>query len=411
VTVTEPRPPQLRPHHSYRSWTSSWRDEQGHRRTRRFGRERETSAAQAKARFRHWFETQFRRFDHVRNLESQGAIVTVEHVANAYREHARSIYRKHGETTSHVWSVTYAMDALIKFYGHVLAAEFRAHQLAQLREAMIWTTGADGAAKRRSMKTVNNRLYCIKEAFRWASVEKGVVPESVALALRMVKPLAKGRSEARDPVDVAPIDESIVWDTLEHCPPTLRAMIELQWWTGMRPGELVIMRPCDIETSGDTWFYRPARHKLEHKDKERIIPLGKRAQRAIAPYLKRDLQAYMFSPAEAMRQRRALVHQQRKTPIEYGNRPGTNVRATPVVQPGERYTTDSYRKSIIHACRAGEIVAWNPNQIRHSWGTRVRKLYGIESASVGLGHSSLSTTEIYAEKSLELAVKVARRVG
>ena len=32
-------------------------------------------------------------------------------------------------------------------------------------------------------------------------------------------------------------------------------MIELQRLTGMRPGEVVIMRTCDLERSGDVWAY------------------------------------------------------------------------------------------------------------------------------------------------------------
>ena len=52
-----------------------------------------------------------------------------------------------------------------------------------------------------------------------------------------------------------------------------------------------------------------------------------------------------------------------------------------------------------------------PNQRRHAVATAVRKRYGLEAAGATLGHDQLSTTEIYAEKNLDLAAKIAFEVG
>ena len=46
---------------------------------------------------------------------------------------------------------------------------------------------------------------------------------------------------------------------------------------------------------------------------------------------------------------------------------------------------------------------WHPNQLRHTAATMIRRQYGAEAAQAILGHSELSTTEIYAEKNLEAA--------
>ena len=54
---------------------------------------------------------------------------------------------------------------------------------------------------------------------------------------------------------------------------------------------------------------------------------------------------------------------------------------------------------------------WTPNQLRHARATEIRKQYGIESASSVLGHSQLSTTEIYAEQDAERAIAVAKASG
>ncbi len=205
------------------------------------------------------------------------------------------------------------------------------------------------------------------------------------------------------------------------------AMIQIELLAGMRPGEVCIMRACDIEMDGDVWNYRPHDSKTEHHDIERIIPLGQRAQAIVREFLKPDSRAYLFSPIDAEAERRAKLHAGRKTPLKYGNRPGTNRRRKPKRQPGERFTTDSYRRAIQ---RATELAfpapdgldaeqtkqwhkdhRWSPNQLRHTAGTKVRKLFGLEGAQMHLGHSKANTTEIYAERNLDLAREIARQIG
>ena len=41
----------------------------------------------------------------------------------------------------------------------------------------------------------------------------------------------------------------------------------------------------------------------------------------------------------------------------------------------------------------------------------LRKQYGIEATAVVLGHRHLNTSEIYAEKSVQEAMKLAKEVG
>src|SRR5439155_564319 len=41
---------------------------------------------------------------------------------------------------------------------------------------------------------------------------------------------------------------------------------------------------------------------------------------------------------------------------------------------------------------------WQPNQLRHTYATEVRRTYGLEAAQVLLGHSKADTTETYAGK-------------
>ena len=78
---------------------------------------------------------------------------------------------------------------------------------------------------------------------------------------------------------------------------------------------------------------------------------------------------------------------------------------------GRGYTTGGYRLTIIRACRKAGIAKWTPHQLRHTKATEVRAKFGLEAAQVFLGHGSAIVTQIYAERNLLLAQKVARAVG
>jgi hypothetical protein len=49
--------------------------------------------------------------------------------------------------------------------------------------------------------------------------------------------------------------------------------------------------------------------------------------------------------------------------------------------------------------------------LRHSTGTQVRELFGLEAAQLILGHSRADVTQIYAERNAKLAADVARKLG
>jgi integrase len=86
-------------------------------------------------------------------------------------------------------------------------------------------------------------------------------------------------------------------------------------------------------------------------------------------------------------------------------------KAHPKKAPSDRYTTHSLGVAITRACERAGVRHWHPNQIRHAFASEVRKVHGLEAAQVLLGHSKADVTQVYAERNLELAVKVAREVG
>ena len=86
--------------------------------------------------------------------------------------------------------------------------------------------------------------------------------------------------------------------------------------TASRSGELVRMRPIDLNTAEPVWTYRPQQHKNAYRGHERRIIIGPRAQEVLRPFIAVcPLSTFIFNPQQAENERRAVQHAARKTPV------------------------------------------------------------------------------------------------
>jgi len=187
-------------------------------------------------------------------------------------------------------------------------------------------------------------------------------------------------------------------------------MIKLQLATGMRPGEVRLMRIGDIDMSGEVWEYRPQEHKTEHHGRQRLIFIGPKGQEIMKPFLVADPERYLFSPQAAERERSEERRANRNTPMT-PSQAARSEKADRRRKPGKSYTVTSYGRAIHNACDAAGIKVWSPNQLRHNAATELRKKYDIETVRTILGHATGFTTEVYAELDFAKARSVIGRVG
>jgi integrase len=305
--------------------------------------------------------------------------LSIDDLALLFAKHAEEHYQKQGRPTSELSCIKTALRYVIRFYGTSRVRDFGPRALKAVREAMI----ADGHCRR----SINKHVGRIRRMFRWG-VENEYVPSAIYGALVAVQGLHEGRSAAVETDPVSPVPIAHVEAVKAHVRAPIWGAIQLQLFTGMRPGEALSMRACDLNTSGKIWEYRPTSHKTEHHGRQRIIFIGPRAQVALRPFLKRDAQAHLFSPRDV--------------------RAATPGRTR---QPGERYDRDAYRNAIQRACRKAKIPVWHPHQLRHNAATLLRREAGIETARVVLGHATASVTELYAERDLDRAREIMGSVG
>lgn len=294
---------------------------------------------------------------------------------------AQGLYTKNGKPTSERSCITVAFRPLIKLYGTTRADAFGPKDLRTVRDALCQPLPppVDGETRRRvhtgpiARKSVNKHVHRLRRLFRWAASEE-LVPASVWHGLRALDPLKRGAARTREPAPIGPAPIRDVVAVLRIAPTDIGAMIRLQYTTGARPGEIVTLRMTDIDRTGRIWLFRPSSHKVEHHGIDRVIPLGTKAQRLLARFMRLDPAAWLFPG--------------RKTHL----------------------TENAYCKIIGRLCEEAGVPAWTPGQLRHNAATWIRKRHGLEVAQIILGHTNMRTTEIYAEKNLA-AMELALLAG
>ncbi|MBN2293555.1 MAG: site-specific integrase, partial [Pirellulales bacterium] len=287
----------------------------------------------------------------------------------------------------------------------------------------------------------------------------------------VVRGLRKGKGGV-EPRKRRPITWERVAPIEPYVPRAVWAMVQLHWHTGMRSGELVMLRSCDIDMSGDIWIYRPQQHKTEHLDHIRAIAIGPKAQDILRPWLRADLDAYLFQARESEQLRNTTRRDNRQTPKWPSHDPdhrrrkrGRKGKANR--RPGEHYTTSSYYRAVKRAILAASIDAWcvdhgddshwsgayrqwlrakpkrlrreidawkrehgseamhseafrgflasrdwHPHQLRHTFATRARSEFEEwDPVRAALGHTSPQTTIVYARLDERKAAKVAKKIG
>lgn len=325
----------------------------------------------------------------------------------AFWRHAQRHYLKRGKPTSELAAYDSVISILSDLFGSLPAVQFGPSCLKTCRSRMIelgWVrTSANRGAGR------------IRHIFRHA-VEEELIPPTTWEALKAVSPLLAGRTEAPEADPVRPVSDATIEATLPHLPDIVADMVRVQRLTGMRPGEVTRMLWEEIDTSGSVWLYRPGDHKLVHHNIDRVIAIGPAAQvillrrrMLVGPVFPGDDGAYTTAAY-----RRAIT---RGCEVAFGMPEHLRLLHAP---PPMRRPTRAKRQAVEidqkpelrrRAAKWRREHCWSPNQLRHQFATELRKTAGLDAVAAALGHSQLTTTQVYAELGIEKAVAVAAQIG
>lgn len=328
--------------------------------------------------------------------------VSIARLAVMYVEFAKGYYLKDGKPTSEISVIQLGLKPLIRLFGSEKANAFGPRKLKLVREDMI--------SRKLARTTINKAVQRINRMLRWAT-ENEIVDGSVSTACKAIAGLRRGRCEARETTSVQPVPPADV-DAIElFVSRPVWSMIQLQLCTGMRPGEVCIIRACNIDVSGPVWEYRPQTHKTAHHGRKRLIFIGPKGQEILRPYMATTKdEGYLFRPDVAEESRNAIKRAGRKSPMTPSQAKRTRSES-PKRPPGKRYQRVSYTRAISRACKLAKVPDWSPNQLRHNAATNLRKIHGLEGTRTVLGHSTTDMTQVYAEIDFDAARKIMEASG
>jgi integrase len=327
-------------------------------------------------------------------------IETLNECLLAYLEFAT----KHYSHSNELYTVKYALRPVREMYGFDPPEEFGPKKLAAVRESMV----REGLTR----SGINKRVRTIVRCFKWLAAEE-LVPGSVYESLKALSGLRAGRSEAPESEERGPVEESIVMATLEHMSGHPRAIVELLWLTGARPGELCKMTLAQLDTSGPVWLYRVAHHKTSHRGKSRTVALGPRAIAVLKAHLEQrgpiGPDDPVFSPLANREARFQTMRAERKSKVQPSQ--VNRKKKKPKRLPAGYYGPNAISQAVEKAAKLANVEHWFPYQLRHAFATRIRKQFGLEEAQVLLGHAAADVTQVYAQRDEAKAVEVAAQIG
>ena len=339
--------------------------------------------------------------------------LTMAELLVRYMEYAKGYYLP---PSREIEGITLALRPLKEKYGHTLAADFGPLSLRAVRDGWVRA----GLAR----KHINSRVGKIRRFFKFA-VSHELVPPGVLDGLRAVEPLTFGHTAAVESAPREAVDEAVFRATLPHLSPTVRAMLELMWWTGARPSEVCSLRSADVDRSGKTWVYRPRRHKTSHKGHERRIFLGPQAQRVLAPWLREDGEEFVFQPREAVaaqrrgwskdhrtaaKRARAAADKRRSAAAARRAKMGSS-RAAIRREAGDQYTPQRLANAVRRGCIKHKIARWTPYMIRHATATRIESTIDFDTARKVLGQRSAAVTQRYVHSNGQAASAAMAKFG
>lgn len=296
---------------------------------------------------------------------------TVADVCGQFLDHADDSYSARGKEAK---QYGYALRPVTVLFGTLPARDFGAEHLERVMVSMATGDWMDAATREEyaslriatawSRSVVSRRLTRVRTVWRWAEMRKLVPPGSLAALAPVRVPVRDDPRFRRTPPRQAATDADFETVCAE-CPPAVAAMLRLLYWSGMRPGEVRIMRPADIDRTGDVWRYTPREHKNDWRGQSRVVSLGPECQKILAPWLEGcGEEEYLFRPIS-----RTAVN--------------------------DHYTSEALSHAVSKAAqRAG--VSFMAYSLRHSAKQRLTRAHGLDKARAVLGQKSILSTDGYA---------------
>jgi len=210
-------------------------------------------------------------------------------------------------------------------------------------------------------KTVARHLVTLRNFFRFAQIQELISKDpSINLESPKIRRALPGYQRLEEV-------ERLLTQPDAKTPIGLRdrAMLEVLYSTGLRVSELVGLRVTDLDTKVGCL------RCIGKGDKERIVPVGRKALGIVEKYLREARPDFVGKTAGS--------------PTLFLNRRGRQLSRVGV-----------WKILSAYGRRAGLRMALTPHMLRHSFATHLlERGADLRSVQLMLGHADISTTQIY----------------
>jgi len=275
-------------------------------------------------------------------LDTLEQLLLIKDLCKRYHHYLKE---KHGKTSNEPIYISYALRALKKLCGNLPVSEFGPAQLRAVRGELL----AAGYVRR----TCNKRIQQLVRMFRWA-VSEDLAEPSQWQRLQSVEPVAAGQFGAIDRPRKRPVSDAHYHLTLEHASFEVTSALRVLALTGMRTGELLQMRPQDVDMTGTHWIYRPQRHKTQAKTGDTLIAIPAVATQILIAHMPKSFN-----------------------------------------EPWFPYCSSWLRNAVKRICQAHDIPLWHPHQLRHRFVTKVANAINEKAAQTLARHHDPKMTDHY----------------
>ena len=285
------------------------------------------------------------------------------------QETARSFLAYLAETRNYAANTVGSYEDDLNDFDRFLARHFeKPFALSQIDRMTIRLFLGELLEQGFTRRSVARKLACIKSLLKYLH-RSGVIQANPAEHISTPK-LERRIPETIDERTVSALMAQPDTRTMEGLRD--RGILELFYSTGVRLSELISLRLRDIDSVAETV-------RVKGKgSKERIVPVGRKATEAIRKYL---------DARGNIRAADSLVF--------------LSIRGKPMSPKGVNVIVNRYLS------RVCEIQKKSPHVLRHSFATHLlNRGADLRAVKELLGHSSLSTTQIYTHVSVEHLKKV-----
>ncbi len=226
-----------------------------------------------------------------------------------------------------------------------------------------------------SRKTIGRKLAAIRSFFKFL-MRTGAITKNPARAIQTPRAEKKLPSflSIQEALDLLELPDKETPEGLRD-----RAILEIFYGTGIRLRELVNIEVDDVD------FHEGLIRILGKGNKERLVPMGKMAEKRIKGYLK---------------VRNQLLHKGDKaTRALFLSKSGKPISPRTV-----QYRVQKYLQQI------SNLSSLSPHLLRHTFATHLLEAGAdMEAVKELLGHASLSTTQVYTHVTMERMKQIYRQ--